>query len=47
MKKLIRYCATLAEAERYHARLYNRYDRVRLVEFPRWSDAGNYVWEVS
>ena len=38
---------TLAQAERYQNRLYNKYNSVQLVSFPHFSEDGEYVWEVS
>lgn len=37
---------TLRQAERFQSRLYDKYESVRLVLFPRFSEAGKYVWEV-
>ena len=38
---------TLKQAERYQNRLYNRFDSVRLVRSPLFSESGKYVWEVA
>ena len=38
---------TLKKAERYQNRLYSRYDTVRLVKFPRFTESGFYTWLVS
>jgi hypothetical protein len=35
---------TLKLAERYQNRLYNKYNSVQLVSFPRFSEEGQYVW---
>ena len=34
------------DASKFQDKLYWRYDIVRLVDFPRSSDYGIYVWEV-
>lgn len=46
MKKITKYFSTMKDAERYQNRLYGRYHRVHLTSAPRFSEAGNYVWEV-
>lgn len=47
MKTLIkRFCDTLALAEREQNSLYNRFDYVRLVQSPMFSESGYYTWEV-
>ena len=47
MRILGRHFETLRQAEAYQMRLYNKYERVRLVQAPRFTEAGRYVWEVS
>lgn len=37
---------TIKGAERYMNRLYNEYNYVRLVDFPKDSEKGIYVFEV-
>jgi hypothetical protein len=37
---------SLKQAERYHFKLYNRYDKVELVKSPMFSEHGIYVWIV-
>jgi len=37
---------TLKQAERYQNSLYNKYDYVRLVCSPRFTEEGVYSWEV-
>jgi hypothetical protein len=37
---------TLAKAENYQNRLYDRYSYVRLIRWPMFGEAGNYAWEV-
>ena len=44
---ITKHFATLRAAERCQARLYAKYDRVRLVRSPRFGEEGVYVWEVS
>ena len=46
MKRITKHFATLKKAEAYQNRLYNRYDHVRLVNWPRFTEEGNYEWEV-
>lgn len=36
----------LRQAEAYQTRLCNRYDYVRLIGWPRFTNNGNYTWEV-
>lgn len=36
----------MKSAERYINRLYNEYDHVRLVDFPKIGEKGIYVFEV-
>ncbi len=40
-------CKTLRQAERYQNLLYNKYNSVRLIHSPRFTEAGIYRWEVS
>lgn len=47
MKRITKECRTSAQAARYHNALYNKYNQVTLVDFPRFSPQGMYVWEVS
>lgn len=37
---------TLAKVCAYQNRLYNKYESVQLVSFPRYAEQGTYVWEV-
>lgn len=46
MKTISKNYKTLKQAEKYQNWLYGRYDYVRLVSSPRWSEEGVYVWEV-
>jgi hypothetical protein len=46
MKRIKKIYKTMKQAESYQNRLYNRYESVRLVSFPRFSEDGEYVWEV-
>lgn len=46
MKAITKTFSTMKEAERFQNRLYNKYDEVRLVSFPRFSEHGQYVWRV-
>ena len=45
-KRISKQYDNLRKAEIYQNRLYEKYDSVQLIEFPRCTDAGNYVWLV-
>jgi hypothetical protein len=40
------YFKTLKEAEAYQMELYSKFDNVKLLHAPRFSEDGKYVWEV-
>lgn len=42
-----KYFKTRKEAEKYYLRLCDCNHSVKLVDFPRFSEDGYYVWEVS
>jgi hypothetical protein len=44
--KLSKECQTIKSANRYQNKLYAHYDYVRLIQAPRFTEAGNYIWEV-
>ena len=46
-KTIEKKCETLKAAERFQNRLYDQYDSVKLVRFPRYSENGTYAWEVA
>lgn len=46
MQKLSKECKTLKQAERYQNQLYTKYDYVKLIQWPRFGEKGNYIWEV-
>ena len=46
MKSITRYFTTLKQAEQYQDRLYDQYDNVLLVSWPRFCEAGTYAWRV-
>jgi hypothetical protein len=46
MKTIARTFNTLTAAERYQNKLYDRYNHVRLVSSPYFSQEGVYTWEV-
>lgn len=46
MKYITKQFKTMREAERYLNRLYNKYDHAVLINFPRFSEEGNYTFEV-
>lgn len=43
--KLSKECKTLKAAERYQNSLYERFDYVRLIQSPRFTEDGNYIWD--
>jgi hypothetical protein len=47
VKRVSKYCKTLRSAVAYRSIIYRVYHSVKLVSFPRFSEAGTYVWEVS
>lgn len=46
MKQIKKCFETQKKAESYIERLYNRYNWVRLVKFPRFSESGYYYINV-
>ena len=46
MSFIIHNCMNLEEAEEYQNALYENFNKVKLVDFPKTSDYGVYVWEV-
>lgn len=46
MRTITKHFDTLAKAEAYQNRLYNKYETVRLTRSPMFSEAGTYQWEV-
>ncbi len=47
MKEIVKKGYTLEQAEEFQNELYDIYDTVRLVAFPRFQRVGVYIWEVS
>jgi hypothetical protein len=45
--RIVKTYETLKQAERYQNRLYSKYSTVRLVGWPRFTEAGRYIWEVA
>lgn len=43
MKTKVKRCKTLKEAENFQNSLYNEYDHVKLVGWPRFSENGLYI----
>ena len=37
---------TTSKAEQFQNKLYSQFDGVKLIRFPRFAQAGIYVWEV-
>lgn len=46
MKTIRKFYKTIRQAENYQNRLYNRFDYVRLIKSPMFSECGEYVWQV-
>jgi len=46
MKTITKMCKTLKQAEVYQNRLYNKYEHVRLVRSPCFTEEGIYQWIV-
>jgi hypothetical protein len=46
-KRITKQCKTLKQAERHQNKLYEQYNSVVLVSFPRSIEEGEYVWEVA
>lgn len=46
MKQIAKKFNNLKEAEKYLNTLYNKFDIVRLVSFPMFSEDGTYIFEV-
>lgn len=46
MQQIKKQFETSRQAERYLEKLYGIYSYVRLIIFPRYSEAGTYVYEV-
>jgi hypothetical protein len=47
MKTITKSFKTMRQAEQYQGRLYDKYSGVKLVSFPRFDEAGQYVWQVN
>jgi hypothetical protein len=46
-KRIVKTYKTLRQAERYQNLLYNKFDSVKLVRSPMFTEYGIYAWEVS
>lgn len=47
-KKFIRKSfASMLVASKFQGNLYNKYNSVQLITFPRYSEKGIYVWSVN
>ena len=46
MKTISKLYTKIAQANRYHNLLCNKYDHVRLIRSPFFGESGTYVWEV-
>jgi hypothetical protein len=47
MKNITKWFATIKQAERYQMTLYSKWNFVNLLSAPRFSEDGNYTWQVS
>ena len=45
--RIVKQFDSIKKAERFQNSLYNKYDHVQLVQFPNFSESGQYVWEVA
>lgn len=45
-KTIKKHFDTIKKAENYQAKLCNKYNYVRLVSFPTFSENGNYIFQV-
>lgn len=45
-KKITKVFATMVQAANYQNHLYCKYDSVKLVGFPMYSEYGEYTWIV-
>jgi hypothetical protein len=46
MKTITKVYKSLKQAESYQNRLYGKYNYVRLISSPLFSEEGKYVWQV-
>jgi hypothetical protein len=46
MKYVKQYFNTLKQAEKYLNKLYSKYDHVRIISFPMFTEAGSYTFEI-
>ncbi len=46
-RRIARHETTQRSAEIYQNRLYSRFDHVELVDWPRFSSTGTFIWEVA
>lgn len=47
MIQIERFFKTIKQAEKFQNRLYSKYPYVQLVSFPRFSEEGQYIWDIS
>ncbi len=47
METITKRFKTIKQAEKYQNSLYNKFPYVVLIDFPKWSEEGQYTWEVS
>lgn len=45
--KISKYCKSLKDAEKFQNKLYNSYNNVKLIDFPKFSEGGIYEWNVN
>lgn len=46
MRRIVRFFRTLSKAQRYYNNLLDKYDHVRIVLSPMFSESGIYAWDV-
>lgn len=46
MKRITKYFPSLEKAEKFQFSLYGKYNSVKLITSPLFSEAGTYSWEV-
>lgn len=47
MKHISKHFKSATQAENYLFRLYSNYSSARLIRWPYFSEAGNYIFEVN
>jgi hypothetical protein len=47
MKLINKHFKTIKQADRYHLRLMDKYNSVKIINYPRFSETGLYTWQIS